>query len=106
MVAEGGSPLQLTFCGDSVLLQAGYEDDIASQRLPAVLDGTDELTVAFNPSYLMDALASFDAPVVRFDLMGPGQRAMVTGRSSREDAADDASHPAHQHLLMSARPLI
>ena len=50
-----------------MLLQAGYEDDVASQRLPAVLEGADELTVAFNPSYLMDALASFDAPVVQFE---------------------------------------
>ncbi|MER6104753.1 DNA polymerase III subunit beta [Streptomyces sp. NPDC001832] len=106
VVAEGGSPLQLAFSGDSVLLQAGYEDDVASQRLPAVLDGTDELTVAFNPSYLMDALASFDAPVVRFELMGPGQRAMVTGQASREISVDEAPRPAHQHLLMSAKPLV
>ncbi|WP_406382424.1 DNA polymerase III subunit beta [Streptomyces sp. NBC_01618] len=106
VVAEGGSPLHLTFSGDSVLLQAGYEDDVASQRLPAVLGGTDELTVAFNPSYLMDALASFDVPVVRFELLGPGQRAMVTGWASHEDAADEAARPVHQHLLMSARPLV
>ncbi|MFF1499402.1 DNA polymerase III subunit beta [Streptomyces sp. NPDC058316] len=106
VVAEGGSPLQLTFSGGSVLLQAGYEDDVASQRLPAVLDGTDELTVAFNPSYLMDALASFHAPVIRFELLGPGQRAMVTGWASKEDAVAQASQPAHQHLLMSARPLL
>ncbi|MFJ2266737.1 DNA polymerase III subunit beta [Streptomyces sp. NPDC087849] len=106
VVAEGGSPLQLVFSGDSVLLQAGYEDDVASQRLPAALEGSDGLTVAFNPSYLMDALASFDAPVIRFELMGPGQRAMVTGWESREDAADEAARPTHQHLLMSARPLV
>lgn len=106
VVAEGGSPLQLAFSGGSVLLQAGYEDDVASQRLPAVLDGTDELTVAFNPSYLMDALASFDAPVIRFELLGPGQRAMVTGWASQEDAVAEASQPTHQHLLMSARPLV
>ncbi|MCX4787722.1 MULTISPECIES: DNA polymerase III subunit beta [unclassified Streptomyces] len=106
VVAEGGSPLHLTFSGDSVLLQAGYEDDVASQRLPAALGDTDELTVAFNPSYLMDALASFDAPVVRFELLGPGQRAMVTGWASRADAADEAARPVHQHLLMSARPLV
>ncbi|MFJ9680145.1 DNA polymerase III subunit beta [Streptomyces sp. NPDC101194] len=106
VVAEGGSPLQLTFSGDSVLLQAGYEDDVASQRLPAVLDGSDELAVAFNPSYLMDALGSFDAPVIRFELLGPGQRAMVTGWASREAAVAGASQPAHRHLLMSARPLV
>ncbi|MGW2178442.1 DNA polymerase III subunit beta [Streptomyces sp. NPDC001732] len=114
VVAEGGSPLQLSFSEGSVLLQAGYEDDVAFQRLPAVLDGTDELTVAFNPAYLMDALASFDDPVIRFELMGPGQRAMVTGWASAEEAAreragdagGEVSRPSHRHLLMSARPLV
>ncbi|MFF2326674.1 MULTISPECIES: DNA polymerase III subunit beta [unclassified Streptomyces] len=106
VVAEGSSPLHLTFSSDAVLLQAGYEDDVAFQRLPAALAGTGEMTVAFNPSYLMDALASFDASVVRFDLLGPGLRAMVTGWETREDAAQGASHPVHQHLLMSAKPLL
>ncbi|MFJ2090781.1 DNA polymerase III subunit beta [Streptomyces sp. NPDC087901] len=105
VVADGDSPLQLAFSADSVLLQAGYEDDVASQRLPAELAGTHELAVAFNPSYLMDALSSFDTPVVRFQLMGPGQRAMVTGHADREEAAGTAE-PSHQHLLMSVKPLM
>lgn len=33
VVADGDSPLQLAFRDGSVLLQAGYEDDVASQRL-------------------------------------------------------------------------
>ncbi|MFF0290139.1 DNA polymerase III subunit beta [Streptomyces sp. NPDC005262] len=110
VVADGDSPLQLTFSGDSVLLQAGYEDDVASQRLSAVLESADELTVAFNPSYLMDALASFDAPVVQFGLMGPGQRAMITGRTAEGGTAepdrDAAPRPTHRHLLMSVKPLV
>ncbi|WP_030929371.1 DNA polymerase III subunit beta [Streptomyces sp. NRRL B-24720] len=110
VVADGESPLQLAFSGDSVLLQAGYEDDVASQRLPAVLESADELTVAFRPSYLMDALASFDAPVVQFALMGPGQRAMITGRTDEESTtASDrgaAPRPTHRHLLMSLKPLV
>ncbi|WP_327422588.1 DNA polymerase III subunit beta [Streptomyces sp. NBC_01527] len=110
VVADGDSPLQLAFSGDSVLLQAGYEDDVAFQRLPAVLEGADELTVAFKPSYLMDALASFDAPVVQFALMGPGQRAMITGRPDEESTtASDrgaAPRPTHRHLLMSVKPLV
>ncbi|MFJ4459032.1 DNA polymerase III subunit beta [Streptomyces sp. NPDC088928] len=105
VVAEGGSPLHLTFSEGSVLLQAGYEDDVASQRLPAVLEGAEDITVAFNPAYLMDALGSFDAPAIRFELMGPGQRAMVTGRTPGADTTDP--RPAtHQHLLMSAKPLL
>ncbi|THA76435.1 DNA polymerase III subunit beta [Streptomyces sp. A0642] len=105
VVADGDTPLQLAFGSGSVLLQAGYEDDVATQRLPAELRGTEELTVAFKPSYLMDALASFDTPVVRFLLMGPGQRAMVTGHADRAEAAGTAE-PVHQHLLMSVKPLV
>ncbi|WP_329161970.1 DNA polymerase III subunit beta [Streptomyces sp. NBC_01717] len=110
VVADGDSPLQLAFSGDSVLLQAGYEDDVASQRLPAVLEGADELTVAFNPSYLMEALASFDTPVVQFGLMGPGQRAMITGRAAEGGTTGPdqvaAPRPTHRHLLMSVKPLV
>ncbi|OKJ73882.1 DNA polymerase III subunit beta [Streptomyces sp. CB02460] len=109
VVADGDSPLQFAFTADSVLLQAGYEDDVASQRLPAGLLGADEISVGFNPSYLMDALATFDTPVVRFQLMGQGQRAMITGHRDHEEAAaaaDGAGDTVHQHLLMSLRPLV
>ncbi|CAM5597540.1 DNA polymerase III subunit beta [Streptomyces narbonensis] len=96
VVAEGDSPVQLTFTGSGVHLQAGYEDDVASQRLPGSLGGADSMTVAFNPGYLLDALTSLDAPEVRFHLLGPGQRALLT----------DAEDPAHRHLLMSVKPLV
>ncbi|MER7958350.1 DNA polymerase III subunit beta [Streptomyces sp. NPDC096030] len=96
VVAEGDSPVQLAFGGDAVHLQAGYEDDVASQRLPAVLSQTEAMTVAFNPGYLLDALGSFDTDSVRFHLLGPGQRALIT------DRADGI----HQHLLMSVKPLV
>ncbi|MEU7074897.1 DNA polymerase III subunit beta [Streptomyces narbonensis] len=96
VVAEGDSPVQLTFTGSGVHLQAGYEDDVASQRLPGSLSGADSMTVAFNPGYLLDALTSLDAPEVRFHLLGPGQRALLT----------DAEDPAHRHLLMSVKPLV
>jgi len=100
VVADGGSPLQMTFSAapdGSVLLQAGFEDDVASQRLPAALDGTAGMTVAFNPAYLMDALSSFEDTTVRLKLMGPGQRAMITH-------GEDPGAATHQHLLMSVKP--
>ncbi|MFD7745421.1 DNA polymerase III subunit beta [Streptomyces sp. NPDC059698] len=97
VVADGDSPVQLAFsrADASVLLRAGYEDDVASQRVPAALEGAEELTVAFNPGYLADALATFTDPSLRLLLLGPGQRAMIT---------DEAGTGVHRHLLMSVKP--
>ncbi|MFD5324133.1 DNA polymerase III subunit beta [Streptomyces sp. NPDC127092] len=99
VVAEGDSPVRLAFDGATVHLQAGYEDDVASQRLPAALRGGHAMTVAFNPGYLLDALGSFDAPEIGLRLLGPGQRALIT------DATDDGAG-THRHLLMSVKPLV
>lgn len=103
VVAEGDSPLRLAFSAGSVSLRAGHEDDVASQELPAALDGAAEMTVAFNPSYLVDALASFETREVRFQLLGPGQRALVSGVP---DAAqgDEGAPDSYRHLLMSVKP--
>ncbi|MFB8124610.1 DNA polymerase III subunit beta [Streptomyces bacillaris] len=103
VVADGDGPVQMAFSAadNSVHLQAGYEDDVASQRLPATLEGAREMTVAFNPAYLADALASFDEPSLRLLMMGAGQRAMITGE---EEPGRDVSPPRHRHLLMSVKP--
>jgi DNA polymerase-3 subunit beta len=80
-----------------VLLQAGFEDDVASQRLQTAGPVTTEMTVAFNPVYLMDALSSFADKTVRMALMGPGQRAMIT-------SGEETGPATHQYLLMSVKP--
>jgi DNA polymerase-3 subunit beta len=104
VVAEVNSPVRLDFTGDgegSVLLRAGYADDVASQRLPAALTGTAEITVAFNPAYLLDALNSFEQPRVRLELLGPGQRALLSGAGAEAEAGG-----AYRHLLMSVKQLV
>ncbi|MFE6851164.1 DNA polymerase III subunit beta, partial [Streptomyces sp. NPDC057674] len=94
--AVGDGPAQLTVTPTSIPHPAGYEDDVASQHLPATLTGPDTLTVAFNPGYLLDALNTLDTPEVHFHLLGPGQRALLT----------DGPTPTHRHLLMSVKPLV
>ncbi|MGW7366281.1 hypothetical protein ACWGI8_23310 [Streptomyces sp. NPDC054841] len=102
VVAEPNSPIRLDFSAQgTVLLQAGYEDDIASQQLTATLTGADDMTVVFNPAYLLEALNSFSASQVCFELLGPGQRALLSG----VPGADDVPHEDHRHLLMSVRQL-
>ncbi|WP_433887599.1 DNA polymerase III subunit beta [Streptomyces sp. CA-111067] len=113
VVAEPHSPIRLDFsAAGTVLLQAGYENDVASQRIAATLTGADDLAVAFEPSYLLEALTSFRSPRVRFELLGLGQRALLSGlpAATGEDDADKpeeevAAVEEHQHLLMSLRQL-
>ncbi|PVC82502.1 DNA polymerase III subunit beta [Streptomyces sp. CS131] len=112
VVADGDSPVQMTFSRTdaAVTLRAGYEDDVASQRLPAALEGAEELTVAFNPGYLADALAAFTGPSLRLRLLGAGQRALITDGAGPDETpadetpADGAGPGTHRHLLMSVRP--
>ncbi|MFJ2744956.1 DNA polymerase III subunit beta [Streptomyces sp. NPDC087440] len=104
VVAEPNSPIRLDFSArGTVLLQAGYEDDVAAQEVAAELTGAEDMAVAFNPAYLGEALSSFTAPQVRFELLGPGRRALLSG--IREGEADDTAPGDHRHLLMSVRQL-
>ncbi|MFI5801621.1 DNA polymerase III subunit beta [Streptomyces sp. NPDC051561] len=108
VVAEPNSPVRLGFSArGTVLLQAGYEDDIASQQLTATLTGAEDLAVAFNPAYLLEALNSFDAPHIRFELLGPGQRALLSGVPDEKDTSGGGTTTGedHRHLLMSVRQL-
>ncbi|MEU6087636.1 DNA polymerase III subunit beta [Streptomyces sp. NPDC047085] len=113
VVAEANSPVRLDFSAGegSLLVRAGYGDDVAAQRLPVVLRGAEEVTVAFNPAYLLDALASFEEPGLRLELLGSGQRVLIGGG----EAAVGADGPAvggggaaarHRHLLMSVKQLV
>ncbi|WP_328310643.1 DNA polymerase III subunit beta [Streptomyces sp. NBC_00442] len=107
VVAEPNSPVRLDFHADgTVLLQAGYEDDVASQRLATTLTGAGDVAVAFNPAYLLDALASFRAPRVRFELLGPGQRTLLGAAPDTDGEGEgDPVRDDHRHLLMSVRQL-
>jgi DNA polymerase-3 subunit beta len=107
VVAEANSPVRLDFsAGGSVRLRAGYGDDVAAQRLPATLSGADEMPVAFNPAYLLDALASFESPRVRLELLGAGQRALLHAVPGDGEADAGAEAGEHRHLLMSVKELV
>ncbi|WP_328342775.1 DNA polymerase III subunit beta [Streptomyces violaceus] len=105
VVAEANSPVRLDFSAEgSVMLRAGFGDDVAAQRLPATLSGADEMPVAFNPAYLLDALTSFESPRVRLELLGAGQRALLHGVPG--PGAGAAGARTHRHLLMSVKQLV
>ncbi len=66
LVAERNSSVRLAFSEGQVTLDAGHSEDAqASEALEATLQGED-ITVAFNPQYLLDGLNALRAPFVRF----------------------------------------
>lgn len=65
LVAERNSSVRLGFSQGEVVLDAGQTEDAqASEALEAILDGAD-ITVAFNPHYLLDGLAALTTEYVR-----------------------------------------
>lgn len=66
LVAERNSSVRLAFTAGEVTLDAGQTDDAqASEALECTLDG-DDITVAFNPSFLLDGLTSLATEYVQF----------------------------------------
>ncbi len=65
LVAERNSSVRLAFAQGEVVLDAGQTEDAqASEGLEARLDG-DDITVAFNPHYLLDGLTAMTTEYVR-----------------------------------------
>jgi DNA polymerase-3 subunit beta len=98
LVASRTSPVRLSFSQEGLLLEAGgLEEAQASELLPASLDG-DDLTIAFNPAYLLDGLGAIDSDTSRLAFTTPTKPAVLTGKSTGDGEADD-----YRYLLMPVR---
>ncbi|PKQ27229.1 MAG: DNA polymerase III subunit beta [Actinobacteria bacterium HGW-Actinobacteria-4] len=65
LVAERNSSVRLAFTQGEVTLDAGQTDDAqASEAVECVLDG-DDITVAFNPTFLLDGLNALGSEYVQ-----------------------------------------
>ncbi|WP_061961285.1 DNA polymerase III subunit beta [Demequina flava] len=65
LVTERNSAVRLAFAEGEVTLDAGQTDDAqASEALECTLEG-DDITVAFNPQYLLDGLSALGSEYVR-----------------------------------------
>jgi DNA polymerase-3 subunit beta len=96
LVASRTSPVRLSFSGDTVVLEAGGLDEAeAAEALPAAFEG-EELTIAFNPAYLLDGLNAIDSDEARLSFTGPTKPAVLTGKAG-EETGD------YRYLLMPVR---
>ncbi len=69
LVAERNSSVRLAFSATEVTLDAGQSDDAqASEALECALDGAD-ITVAFNPAFLLDGLHALSTEYVQLGFL-------------------------------------
>jgi len=99
LVAERNTPIRLSFSDGQVVLDAGQGDDAqASEALEATLVGED-ISVAFNPQFLLDGLGALDTPFVRLSFTHPNKPVEFTGQGSVESDDDKA----YRYLLVPIR---
>jgi DNA polymerase-3 subunit beta len=99
LVAERNTPIRLTLGDGMATLEAGSTDEAqASESIEAAIDG-EELTIGFNPQYLLDGLGAIEAPVAQFAFTQPTRPAVLTGLA----AADAEPNLDYRYLLMPVR---
>ncbi|KGM12269.1 DNA polymerase III subunit beta [Cellulomonas carbonis] len=99
LVAERNTPIRLAFSEGQVVLDAGQGDDAqASEALEASLVG-DDITVAFNPQFLLDGLGALGTDFVRLSFTHPNKPVEFTGQGSLEGDDDKG----YRYLLVPIR---
>ena len=99
LVAERNTPIRLSFAAGELTLEAGTGDEAqASESLDAALDG-DDISIAFNPAYLLDGLGALDAPQAELRFTSSTRPAVLAGKETAEDTAGDD----YRYLLMPVR---
>ncbi|WP_225845015.1 DNA polymerase III subunit beta [Streptomyces sp. HPF1205] len=99
LVAERNTPVRLSFEQGVLTLEAGSSDDAqAVERVDAKLDG-DDISIAFNPTFLLDGLSAIDSPVAQLSFTTSTKPALLSGRPAVDAEADDA----YKYLIMPVR---
>ena len=99
LVAERNTAVRLNFSFglEQVSLEAGTGDEAqAYETIEASYDGED-LTIAFNPNYLLDGLTAMDSDTTRIAFTEPGKPALLTGKPGPDGTPD------YRYLLMPFR---
>lgn len=99
LVAERNAPVRLTFTEDGVTLDAGSGDEAqASESLEAKVTGAD-VTVGFNPTYLLDGLGAIGTPWANLSFTQATKPAELTGAAGEEGD----THTEFRYVLMPVR---
>ncbi|MBB1254341.1 DNA polymerase III subunit beta [Streptomyces alkaliterrae] len=99
LVAERNTPVRLSFEQGVLILEAGSSDDAqAVERVDAKLDG-DDISIAFNPGFLLEGLSAIDSPVAQLSFTTSTKPALLGGKPALDAEADNA----YKYLIMPVR---
>ncbi len=97
LVAERNTPVRLSFSSGQLILEAGTGDEAQAEEILEADFSGDDLSIAFNPQYLLDGLAAIDSDTVRISFTEPGKPALLTGKPEPD------GNPEFRYLLMPIR---
>jgi DNA polymerase III subunit beta len=97
LVAERNTPVRLAFSSGQLVLEAGTGDEAQAEEVIEADFAGDDLSIAFNPQYLLDGLSAVDSDTVRISFTEPGKPALLTGKPGPEGSQE------FRYLLMPIR---
>jgi DNA polymerase III subunit beta len=97
LVAERNTAVHLAFTSGQLVLEAGSGDEAQAQEIIEASYEGDDLSIAFNPQYLLDGLAAIDSDTARISFTEPGKPALITGKPAPD------GNPDYRYLLMPIR---
>lgn len=99
LVAERNAPIRMALTSQELTLTAGSADEAqASETIDIDMDG-DDITVAFNPAYLVEGLGAIAEPYVRMKLTTPVKPVEFNGQ--QESDSDESMD--YRYLLVPMR---
>lgn len=99
LVAEKSAPIRMTFSGNELALSAGNVDESqAHEILDIDMDGED-ITVAFNPTYLIEGLSAISEPYVHMKMVTAVKPVEFNGQ--QESDGDESMN--YRYLLVPMR---
>ncbi|MBW3081369.1 DNA polymerase III subunit beta [Bifidobacterium saguinibicoloris] len=99
LVAERNAPIRMAFAGQELTLSAGAADEAqATEVLDIDMDGED-ITVAFNPAYLIEGLSAITEPFVRMKMTTAVKPVEFNGQ--QESDSDESMD--YRYLLVPMR---
>ncbi|MGH3546208.1 MAG: DNA polymerase III subunit beta [Mycobacteriales bacterium] len=102
LVAERSAPVRLTFSSDLLTIEAGGSDEArASESLGANYDSED-LSIAFNPDYLLDGLSAVNSETVMISFTDPSRPAVIAAALGNDEKGW-TEDTGYRYVLMPVR---